>query len=78
MKEFAAVLEGASVFEVEEIKKILKFCRGYIWKKLWTEIIKGGYFHMGYITDHARAITFLVSDGVLPKQMRERCYCLGD
>ncbi len=65
LERIAAVLEGASnIFEVEEIKKILKS----------VEDISGKSYGLDHkvdtsirvITDHARAITFLVSDGVLP------------
>lgn len=65
LERIATVLEGAqNIFEIAEIKKILN-C---------VEKVSGKTYGVDYkidtsirvITDHARAITFLVSDGVLP------------
>ncbi|MCF6465665.1 alanine--tRNA ligase [Clostridium sp. Cult2] len=65
LERIAAVMENAdNIFEVEEIKKILN----------QVEIVSGKKYGVDskidvsirVITDHARAVTFLVSDGVLP------------
>lgn len=65
LERIAAVMEGAdNIFEVEEIKKIINR----------VETISGMKYKedskvdvsIRVITDHARAMTFLVGDGVLP------------
>jgi alanyl-tRNA synthetase len=65
LERIATIMEGASnIFEVEEIRKILNF----------VEKISGKTYGLDpkvdtsirVITDHSRAMTFLVSDGVLP------------
>ncbi len=65
LERIAAVLEGAdNIFEVAEVKKILKTVEKISNYKYGTNKEKDTSIRV--ITDHARAMTFLVSDGVLP------------
>ena len=65
LERIAAVLEGAdNIFEVAEVKKILKTVEKISDYKYGTNKDKDTSIRV--ITDHARAMTFLVSDGVLP------------
>ena len=65
LERMAAVLEGAdNIFEVEEIKKVISEVESatgisYGKDKKTDESIR-------VVTDHIRAMTFLISDGVLP------------
>ncbi len=65
LERIAAVLEGANnIFEVKEIQKIIKKIESISSYKYGTDDEKDTSIRV--ITDHARAMTFLVSDGVLP------------
>ncbi|NLX63087.1 MAG: alanine--tRNA ligase [Tissierellia bacterium] len=65
LERIATVMEGTdNIFEVGEIKKIINIVEREAGKKYgqkyeWDVSIR-------VITDHARAMTFLVSDGVIP------------
>jgi len=65
LERITAVMEGANnIFEVKEVKKILNVVekvsgKTYGENSKWDVSIR-------VITDHSRAMTFLVSDGVLP------------
>jgi len=65
LERIATVMEGTdNIFEVSAIKEILNIVEGISGKKYrqneeWDVSIR-------VITDHSRAMTFLVSDGVLP------------
>lgn len=65
LERMAAVLEGAdNIFEVEEIRKVIKEVESvtgvtYGKDKKTDESIR-------VVTDHIRAMTFLISDGILP------------
>lgn len=65
LERIAAVMEGASnIFEIEEIKEIINSIEDISNYKYGTEDTKDVSIRV--ITDHVRAMTFLVSDGVLP------------
>lgn len=65
LERIAAVMEGASnIFEIEEIKEIINSIEEISNYKYGTEDTKDVSIRV--ITDHVRAMTFLVSDGVLP------------
>ena len=65
LERITAVLEGANnIFEIKEIQKILKEVEKASKYKYGTDKEKDTSVRV--ITDHARAMTFLVSDGVLP------------
>ncbi|HSH35684.1 alanine--tRNA ligase [Schnuerera sp.] len=65
LERIAAVMEKAdNIFEVGEIKKILKKVESISGKKYGVDSNVDTSIRV--ITDHVRAITFLVSDGVLP------------
>ena len=65
LERITAVLEGANnIFEIKEIQKILQEVEKASNYKYGTDKEKDTSVRV--ITDHARAMTFLVSDGVLP------------
>ncbi len=65
LERIAAVMEKAdNIFEVGEVKKILNQVEKVSGKKYGVDPTTDVSIRV--ITDHARAITFLVSDGVLP------------
>ncbi len=65
LERITAVLEGANnIFEIKEIQKILQEVEKSSNYKYGTDKEKDTSVRV--ITDHARAMTFLVSDGVLP------------
>ena len=65
LERIAAVMEGAdNIFEVGEIKKIIKQVENVSGKKYGADRKTDASIRV--ITDHVRAMTFLVSDGVLP------------
>lgn len=65
LERITAVLEGANnIFEVGEVQKILRTVESISNYKYGTDNDKDTSIRV--ITDHARAMTFLVSDGVLP------------
>ncbi|NLY44721.1 MAG: alanine--tRNA ligase [Tissierella sp.] len=65
LERIAAVLEGAdNIFEVKEIQKIINKIESISNYKYGTDKEKD--ISIRVITDHSRAMTFLVSDGVLP------------
>ena len=73
LERIAAVMqETDNIFEVDEIKKILNHVEIVSGKKYGTDPKNDTSIRV--ITDHARAITFLVSDGVLPRMKEEAMY----
>ncbi|GMG96200.1 alanine--tRNA ligase [Tepidimicrobium xylanilyticum] len=65
LERIAAVIEGAdNIFEVKEIRKIINKVEMISDKKYGVD--PKADVSIRVITDHARAMTFLVSDGVLP------------
>lgn len=65
LERITAVMEGANnIFEVGEINKILKAVEKVSGYKYGTDKTKD--MSVRVITDHTRAMTFLVSDGVIP------------
>lgn len=65
LERIAAVLEEAdNIFEIKEIKKIIEKIESLSNYKYGS--IKEKDVSIRIITDHVRAMTFLVSDGVLP------------
>lgn len=65
LERITTVLEGANnIFEIKEIEKILKKVEAISNYKYGSEKEKDTSVRV--ITDHTRAMTFLVSDGVLP------------
>lgn len=65
LERIAAVMEGArNIFEVEEIQDILKSVEQISGKRYGESPEIDASIRV--ITDHSRAMTFLVSDGVLP------------
>ncbi|NLV76302.1 MAG: alanine--tRNA ligase [Tissierellia bacterium] len=65
LERITAVMEGArNIFEVEEIQHILKSVEEISGKTYGENSETDASIRV--ITDHSRAITFLVSDGVLP------------
>ncbi len=65
LERIAAIMEGAqNIFEIGEIRKILKFVEKVSGKTYGSNPKVDTSIRV--ITDHSRAMTFLVSDGVLP------------
>nr|WP_300002354.1 alanine--tRNA ligase [Tissierella sp.] len=65
LERITAFLENAdNIFEIDEIKKIIQAIEKISKYKYGTEESKDVSIRV--ITDHVRAMTFLVSDGVLP------------
>ncbi len=65
LERIATILEGTdNIFEVKEIKKIINKIESISNYKYGTNKEKDVSIRV--ITDHSRAMTFLVSDGVLP------------
>ena len=65
LERIAAVMEGAkNIFEVKEIQDILHSVEKISGKTYGEDPIVDTCIRV--ITDHSRAMTFLVSDGVLP------------
>ncbi len=65
LERLAAVLEGAdNIFEIEAIQDIIKAIEGISGHSYGTDSKKDESIRV--ITDHARAMVFLVSDGVVP------------
>ncbi|HZJ99233.1 MAG TPA: alanine--tRNA ligase [Tissierellaceae bacterium] len=65
LERIATILEGAdNIFEVKEIQKIINKIESISSYKYGTDDEKD--VSVRVITDHSRAMTFLVSDGVLP------------
>lgn len=65
LERVATILEGANnIFEVKEIQKIIKKIEAISSYKYGVDKTKD--VSVRVITDHSRAMTFLVSDGVLP------------
>lgn len=65
LERIATILEGAdNIFEILEIQKIIKKIESISGYKYGSDKEKD--VSVRVITDHARAMTFLVSDGVLP------------
>lgn len=65
LERLASVLQGAdNIFEVREIKSIIEKIQELSNYKYGTNRIKD--ISVRVITDHARAMTFMVADGVLP------------
>ncbi len=65
LERITTVLEGANnIFEIKEIQKILRKVESISNYKYGSDKEKDTSIRV--ITDHARAMTFLVSDGVLP------------
>src|SRR5699024_6208980 len=65
LERIVAVMEGASnIFEIEAIREILDKVEKVSGVKYGLDSEKDA--SMRIITDHCRAMTFLVSDGVLP------------
>ena len=65
LERIATILEGAdNIFEILEIQKIIKKIETISGYKYGSDKEKD--VSVRVITDHARAMTFLVSDGVLP------------
>mgnify|MGYP000867897494 FL=1 len=65
LERIATIMEGAeNIFEVGEIRKILKYVEKISGKTYGVDAKTDASIRV--ITDHTRAMTFLVSDGVLP------------
>lgn len=65
LERIAIVIEGArNIFEIEEIQHILNFVEKISGKKYGIDPSVDTSIRV--ITDHSRAITFMVSDGILP------------
>ncbi|QQY80562.1 alanyl-tRNA synthetase [Keratinibaculum paraultunense] len=65
LERITAIIEGArNIFEIEEIQHILKFVEKTSGKKYGIDPSVDTSIRV--ITDHSRAITFMVSDGILP------------
>ena len=65
LERIAAVIENAdNIFEIKEIKEIIKEIEEISGYKYGTDKVKDVSIRV--IVDHVRAMTFLVSDGVLP------------
>ncbi|MDR7870046.1 MAG: alanine--tRNA ligase [Tissierellaceae bacterium] len=65
LERIATILEGANnIFEVKEVQKIIHKIESISNYKYGTDKEKDVSIRV--ITDHSRAMTFLVSDGVLP------------
>ncbi|MBI5574248.1 MAG: alanine--tRNA ligase [Elusimicrobia bacterium] len=62
LERLAAVVQNAKTnFEIDEIKRIINFIKNFA-----GEGIAGNDVSIKIIADHCRAITFLISDGILP------------
>lgn len=65
LERIAAIMQNAdNIFEIREIKEIIEKIESLSNYKYGTDKIKDVSIRV--ITDHVRAMTFLVSDGVLP------------
>ena len=65
LERITAIMEGAqNIFEIREIRKILEFVEKVSGKTYGSDPKVDTSLRV--ITDHCRAMTFLVSDGVLP------------